>query len=259
MTPTGQSDPLFVRFTARPEAPIRLYCFPFAGGSASYYSAWADQAPPEIELTAIQPPGRESRAHETVITKLPRLVGVIARALAADPDPRNAIFFGHCTGGILALETCRAMERIGRAPLLLGMSATPPLHHAWWADGVYASLARDPLRSFVDYGGTLPEAVRADPALITTFTQLLNCDAALYRDYGSGLLDPVGVPLCVFSSHDDLLVTPDELDRWADWSRETTTRHRYPGDHFYLQNHGADITRDLLADTDLRRLSPNPL
>ena len=53
---------------AKPDAP-RLICFPHAGGSASYFYAFSDQFAPDIEVFAVQYPGRQDRRAEPPITR----------------------------------------------------------------------------------------------------------------------------------------------------------------------------------------------
>jgi surfactin synthase thioesterase subunit len=43
---------------------MRLICLPYAGGSAATYISWARSLPAEVELIALQPPGRGSRMAE---------------------------------------------------------------------------------------------------------------------------------------------------------------------------------------------------
>ena len=42
-------------------AKVRLFCFPHAGGSASFYYSWSNIISQDIELVAVQLPGREDR------------------------------------------------------------------------------------------------------------------------------------------------------------------------------------------------------
>ncbi len=65
----------------RPRARLRLFCFPHAGGGASAYKTWGDNLPEEIEVCAIQLPGREDRLGEAAFTSMPPLIlGASARA-----------------------------------------------------------------------------------------------------------------------------------------------------------------------------------
>ena len=49
---------------ARPEARLRLFCFPHAGGGAAAYHRWTERLGPEIAVCAVRLPGRENRAAE---------------------------------------------------------------------------------------------------------------------------------------------------------------------------------------------------
>jgi len=65
---------------------MRLFCLPYAGGGASTYRPWAASLPPDVQLCAVQLPGRESRLGgrpSTRVTDLvPRLVDGLRRARA---------------------------------------------------------------------------------------------------------------------------------------------------------------------------------
>ncbi|MZE55068.1 hypothetical protein GTY86_28075, partial [Streptomyces sp. SID5770] len=55
----------WVRRAARPGRPrLRLLCFPYAGMGASLYRSWPGLLPEDVEVVAVQPPGREDRARD---------------------------------------------------------------------------------------------------------------------------------------------------------------------------------------------------
>ena len=58
----------------KPFAQIRLFCFPYAGGGSSIYRTWGKDLPDEIEVYAIQLPGRENRIREKPFTDLNALI-----------------------------------------------------------------------------------------------------------------------------------------------------------------------------------------
>jgi medium-chain acyl-[acyl-carrier-protein] hydrolase len=93
-----------------PQARLRLFCFPYAGGGAAPYYPWAKSLSPFIELYAVRLPGRESRLREAPHIRLASLVDSLASALAPYFD-RPFAFFGHSMGALIAFELTRMLHR----------------------------------------------------------------------------------------------------------------------------------------------------
>ena len=69
------SDKLFVIPKPIARTKLRLFCFPYAGGGVSTFVPWAsDFADDDIELVAVQPPGKGSRIRETPHSNMAALV-----------------------------------------------------------------------------------------------------------------------------------------------------------------------------------------
>lgn len=66
-----------------PREALRLFCFPYAGGSSAIFRPWLNQLPAsiQIELCSLQLPGREVRLREPPVTDLTALVQTLAQAL----------------------------------------------------------------------------------------------------------------------------------------------------------------------------------
>src|SRR3954470_18640700 len=91
------------RFREAPTAPVRLVCFPYAGGSASFYFPYARDLSPHTEVLAVQYPGRQDRRHEPGCAGIGRLADAIADVLPGQ-DERPYAFFGHSMGAVVAFE-----------------------------------------------------------------------------------------------------------------------------------------------------------
>src|SRR5262245_13056700 len=121
----SRTVPAWVKWTAgesresSEQVRLRLFCFPYAGGSASVYREWHSAFPPEIELLPIQMPGRENRWSEQAISRMSTLV----ERLATDLHPLMNLpfaFFGHSMGAIVAFELARQVRRwTGEGPIHL--------------------------------------------------------------------------------------------------------------------------------------------
>ena len=60
-------------FGPKPDAAIKLLCFPYAGGSASLFRSWAAALPGDVEISGVELPGRGGRMGEMPATQLTAL------------------------------------------------------------------------------------------------------------------------------------------------------------------------------------------
>src|SRR5262245_27618913 len=135
---SGPSSHWIVRFGQRPHARMRLFCFPYAGSGASVYRAWPEQLPPDVELCAVQMPGREGRYAEPLLTDVHALTPPLCAGIAPYLD-RPFAFFGHSLGALVAYETTvRLAREQGLSPAMLFVSGHraphlprthEPIHH----------------------------------------------------------------------------------------------------------------------------------
>src|SRR5579863_2054960 len=103
------------RFHPSPGSAIRLVCFPHVGGSATYYFPMSKALAPEIEVLALQYPGRQDRRMEKCIDNIPEMADRLYEILRGVVDPPFA-FFGHSMGATLAFEVALRWQGHGTGP-----------------------------------------------------------------------------------------------------------------------------------------------
>lgn len=69
------------RFHRAPQAGIRLACLPHAGGSATFFLNTSRALSPEIDVLAVQYPGRMDRYTEPLVDGMFRLADLVTDAL----------------------------------------------------------------------------------------------------------------------------------------------------------------------------------
>ena len=109
---TPRTSPWFPALKPGGGARLRLFCFPYAGGSALIYRDWPAKLPAEIEVCPAQLPGRGNRRHEPCYTNLRRLAEGAATAIVPYLD-RPFAFFGHSMGALVGFEVARELRRRG--------------------------------------------------------------------------------------------------------------------------------------------------
>lgn len=217
---------------------IRLYCFPYAGGGASIYRSWADVFPPDIEVHAIQPPGREWRLKETPITRLGPLVDALAGVVSDDGTPYA--FFGHSLGALVAFELARELRNRGRAePACLFVSAhrapqlpreEPSIHDV--DDDVFAEGIKT-LR------GT-PEELLANDELMRLLLPVMRADFAIAETYEYRPAPPLRCPIAAFGGLADHVTGRAKLEPWRQQTTGPFTLRMLPGGHFFV-NEARDL------------------
>lgn len=245
-------DPRAERWIIRPRgvqpAPgaTRLICFPHAGGGASVYLPWGAQLP-ELDVMALQLPGRESRLSEPALDHFPSLREAVVQALAPLLD-RPFVFFGHSMGALLAYEAARALQlRGGPLPVHLYVSgrrcplvrdSEPPLHGL-------------PDLAFLDaldkrFGG-VPAVIRNDPDLRALFVPTLRADLGALERHRFEPDALLRVPITALGGVDDPQTTSAMLAGWSELTSRAFDIQRFEGGHFYLHERRAEFLPALRA------------
>jgi len=98
------------RWGEKPEATVRFFCFPYAGGSTNTYRTWQGLLPESIDVAPVQLPGRGERLSEPPFDRLTEMVEALARELMPYFD-KSFAFFGHSMGALISFELTRWLRR----------------------------------------------------------------------------------------------------------------------------------------------------
>jgi len=236
-----------IRHVVRPEAKVRLFCFPYAGSGATVYRPWALKLPTGIEVAAIVAPGRDGRLREPPITSITGLVDALLPHLEPELD-RPFAFFGHSMGAVLATEVTRSLaERGGPVPGHLFVSARKPLHLPGTESPLH-SLSDEALVAEVQrrYGG-IPREVLQERDLMALLLPCLRADLTALETHRPPRRAPLSCPISVFGGDADALTSRAELEAWAGESTGSFRLRVFSGGHFYLVSHQAELLADLAA------------
>ncbi|MPY59660.1 thioesterase II family protein [Streptomyces spongiae] len=238
------------RFHDGPDGRGRLVCLPFAGGAASYFHPFSALLAPDVEVLAVQYPGRQDRRSEPVLTDLEAIADHVFTALrpwAGEP----LAFFGHSMGAVVAYEVVRRIEREGLpAPVALFVSGrrAPSLRRA--DKPVHELDDRGVVAELLALGGTAP-GVLADEEMLPLILPALRGDYQAITEYRcreqGAVLD---VPVTALVGDSDPRVDVDEAKAWQAHTTADFRLEVFPGGHFYLNDRVAEVAalvRDRIA------------
>ncbi|GLX21374.1 thioesterase II family protein [Streptomyces lavendulae] len=226
-----------------PAAQARLVCFAHAGGSAAAFRSW--DMGPDVEVVAVQYPGRADRFADPFPEGLEQLGREVGEAIAT-LDGRPTALFGHSLGALVAYEAARHLEGIGQAPVHLFASACrspqvadsrPPI-----AELDDAALAAEVMRM----GGT-DALVLEDLELRDLILPYIRADFALLEAYAPVTEPLAKTPVLALGAVADPYATGAEVAGWSGATRAGFRAERFAGDHFYLVPRQEEVLATLRA------------
>lgn len=224
---------------------VRLFCFPFAGGTANTFTPWVDPlAAEKIELILIQPPGRGARFGEPPHTSMDSLIKELMQHAEFITSRTPYVLFGHSLGSRVAYELCSRL-----------MVSGLPLPEYFIASGSRAphfpnenaSLHDLPQKKFIqqlkELNGT-PKELLENQALMELVTPLLRADFKISETYQAKKIC-MPLPILVFGGEDDHDITPYHLEMWGELSTQGCEVVQFLGDHFFIEQYCEQVLTQL--------------
>ncbi|NKI43875.1 thioesterase II family protein [Streptomyces physcomitrii] len=231
-----------------PDAPVRLFCLPWAGGSAVFYQrAWQREFAPDVDVRPLELPGRGIESDEKLLRRVDDLVDFLLDRLTPLLDRPYALF-GHSMGALLSLELTRRLAAEGYpAPVRLFQSGSgiPGRRHRTTGRALH-TLPENEFREWLRTTGGTPAAVFQNPELLDHLSPLLRADFELcdvYRERGGA---PLSCPVTAIGGDADPYVPVEALSEWSEVTTGPCELMVLSGGHFAFQDH-LDRVRSYVA------------
>lgn len=232
------------------EPSLRLFCLPYAGGSASVFRDWPDRLPKSVEVCAIQLPGRETRLSEPAFTRLHPLVQELAQALLPSLD-RPFAFFGYSVGALIAFELVRHLRARYRMRPAHLWAAACPAPQVPDADAPIHTLPEPDFRERLRRFNGTPADVLEHEELMAMVSPILRADFALRETYAYVADAPLDCSITAFGGLQDREVSEAALSAWQEQTSRSFRLRMLSGNHFFLHSSQADLLQAVYADLRL--------
>lgn len=257
MTRTPPADAWWfaaARPSARPvdqETALRLFCFPYAGGGAQIFHNWQRHLPPEVEVCAVQLPGRGRRLREAAYNQIEPLVAAIAAALGEQWRQPFALF-GHSMGALISFELARRLRQdYGVEPLHLFLSGCRAAHLGDDEPPIFNLPKAEFLAELTRLGGT-DRAILENEELVNLLLPVLRADFELVETYRYLPGAPLSCPVTVFGGISDPEASPAQVAQWRQHTTGAFASHLFPGDHFFIHTTQNPLLQRLSAELSAR-------
>lgn len=222
----------------------KLFCFAHAGGGASFFKNLANTLKKvDIEVIAIQLPGRENRIKEKPYENLQDIVNSLYNEILSYLKEKQSsfYFFGHSMGSLVCYELSLYMfKKKSDLPQHLFLSSfSSPNNQEYTKKYLNNS---DVIAKLRDLNGT-PLELLEDKDFLEIFLPAVKADFNIVNSYQEhGEFFQIPIPITVLFGTKDIISVEDILD-WKLYTSKNFSYQIFNGDHFYINKNIENIRK----------------
>lgn len=230
---------------------VKLFCLPYAGGSAAIYYKWKRYLDSNIEVVPLELAGRGRRMSESLYDSMLNAVDDIYNNIKPIIRDCEYAFYGHSMGTIIAFELCRKiLDENERQPLHLFVSGRYPpstkraeKHISKLPDSIF-------LEEVCKLGGTSTELV-VNKELCDIFVPILKADYRIIEEYKYINSDKMfNYGITAFNGKGDTEVSYNEMKEWGQHTLLQSLIYEFEGNHFFINDKIAEIAEIINCTID---------
>lgn len=223
---------------------IKLYCLPYAGGSANFNLKWDKYLPENIEICPLELAGRGKRYNEPFFQSIDEAVDNLYNSIKYEIDIYKYAFYGHSMGTIIIYELVnKILKKAKKAPIKVFLSGRQPPHLG--EKRIISQLDDNRfIEEVIKAGGTNDELIN-QPELLRFFIPILRADYKMAENYRFNPKDKLvwNIDLILFNGKSDTDVSAEEMNEWNFYTTGKCELHEFEGNHFFIYQHGDKISR----------------
>lgn len=219
---------------------INIICFPFAGGSASFFASWSRLMPEETGIIPVLYPMRELRMFEKMLDT----VGELADELAEEKElfEKKFIMFSHCTGSLVAYETARRLyEKHGISPEMFVTASEPSPRNTIINSDVFDMNDEQ----FIEYSVNLKlldKEMTKNESFMKYYYPAFKSDFLMHQRYNAELPKFIfNCPVMALRGKDDALSTTEIIKDWSSYTKSQFYYKEFSGGHFFIEKHKESV------------------
>ncbi len=213
---------------------VKLFCLPYAGGSANIYNKWSTELSESIELCPIELAGRGRRITERPYDNLEEAVDDIYNIISKEIETNDYAIFGHSMGAFLGYELIQKIKAKGqKGPIHTFFSGRRPPGVPKKTKLFCEMSPAEFEEAVLALGGTPPEFFEY-PELKRIFIPLLRSDFSISEtvvDRPQIMPLPCNISVLLGETEG---ISPEVAAGWHAHTMQECDINYIPGGHFFL-------------------------
>lgn len=220
---------------------IKLFCLPYAGGSATLYRQWINMLDNSIELRPVELKGRGSRFNESFYNGFQDAVDDIFEIIKPEIENSQYALFGHSMGSLIVFDLLKKIRSCKcNQPLNVFFSGRYPPHIS--KNKMLHLLPDEEFKkAIIDWGGT-PAEVFEDRMLRETYVPVIRSDFKMIETRGHVPdSEPYNFDITILCGTVDEIVSLDEAAQWKDYTAKECNYFYFEGGHFFINEKTEEV------------------
>lgn len=220
---------------------VKLFCFPYAGGTAGVYSKWKNYGNNNVEIIPVELAGHGKKICKPLNNTIEDEVNQIFNEVVNQIKNCPYALFGHSMGTLIIYELVNKIDSYNLPPPIHSfMSGKLPPHIT--AKEVYYTLPDNEFKKkIINLGGT-PKIVAENEELFDIYLPILKSDYKMVEQYkykpnpGKWPFD-----ISVFFGSNDNLTDYGNIREWSLYTEKVCNYYEFDGNHFFIHEHEEEI------------------
>lgn len=215
---------------------VKLFCFPYGGGSATIYHDWKKYLSKNIELHPVELAARGSRMRDPNYDSIDEAADDVLKIIRNDLEIAPYAFFGHSLGSMIAFELAYKIRKEGLPyPIHIFFAGRGAPHMPWHEKKKYYKLQEDEFRKEVMALGGIPKEFLEVPEFMDMLFTLLRGDYKIAETYSFIEKDaPLDCGITLLNATNDE-ASREDIEAWKVHAGKECNVHYFEGGHFFLR------------------------
>lgn len=210
-----------------------MICLHYAGGASYVFRTWANHLPGDIEMIAVQLPGRWERSSEPLAKRMETILDPMGEALSCEIGLPFAVI-GFSLGSLIGFEWLHWLRdrNLPSPKHFVSISRAAPHLHTDLAS-IFELDDESFIRAVHERYHGMPIDMFKDPELREIFLPILKADLEVYQTYRCRERPPLSLPMTAIAGQDDPTISLDSLEKWGMHTTSGLEVKQFKGSHFF--------------------------
>ncbi len=218
----------------QPDARVRLFCFPYAGGGASVFFNWIENISNEIELCMVKLPGRENRFNEKPYRRISDLINDLTPAILPVLN-MPFMFFGHSLGAHISFYMSRYLRKYNLPlPTHIFISGARAPHLPEKPDALHYTMEeKEFIDKLIKFGGMVDEVLH-NRDLLDMVLPVLRADIEMLNTMKYTEDEPLDCSITSLWGMSDKRVSREDAEAWNAHTSKDFNLKMIQGKHLFI-------------------------